>query len=92
MIDPSEITELLNNAARGDRAAGARLWAKLYGKLKRVAHQELAGESEAETLSTTGFVYEAHFRLSETTPLPVDGRRHFYGLGPVDGPDTGGPA
>lgn len=92
MIDPSEITELLNNAARGDRAVGERLWATVYREAKRIAHPELAGGSEAETLSTTGFAHEAYIRLSGTTSLPVDGRRHFYGLEPVDGPDTGGPA
>lgn len=80
MTDPSEITDLLNDAARGDRAAGERLWSRVYDELKRIAHRELARESEAGTLSTTGLVHEAYFKLGGTTALAVDSRRHFYGV------------
>lgn len=79
MTDPSEITDLLNDAARGDRAAGERLWATVYSELKRIAHRELARDA-ADTLSTTGLVHEAYFKLGGTATLAVNSRRHFYGL------------
>lgn len=79
MTDSSEITDLLNAAAQGDRGAGERLWAAVYDALKRIAHRELAKE-RGSTLSTTGLVHEAYFKLGGTAGVAAGGRRHFYGL------------
>lgn len=79
MSDHSEITGLLDAARRGERAAGERLWAVVYDELKHIAHRELARE-RGTTLSTTGLVHEAYFKLGGTAGVAAQDRRHFYGL------------
>jgi RNA polymerase sigma factor (TIGR02999 family) len=79
MDEVSEITRLLSDAATGDRAAGERLWALVYEEIRRIAHRELARRGGA-SLSTTGLVHEAYFKLAGGPPVDWQDRGHFYAL------------
>ena len=79
MDEVSEITRLLSDAASGDRTAGERLWALVYEEIRRIAHRELARRGAA-SLSTTGLVHEAYFKLAGGPPVDWQDRGHFYAV------------
>lgn len=72
----SEITELIGRARSGDRQAGDRLFAALYGELKRLARGQLAG-GEAP-LHATSLVHEAYCKIARGADIAVNDREHFY--------------
>lgn len=72
----SEITELIGRARSGDRQAGDRLFAALYGELKRLARGQLAG-GEAP-LHATSLVHEAYCKIARGAAIAVNDREHFY--------------
>ncbi|HSM61527.1 MAG TPA: ECF-type sigma factor, partial [Longimicrobiales bacterium] len=77
------ITRLLDRAATGDAGAAEALWARVYDELRRIAHRELAREGDgarARTLSTTGLVHEAYFKLADAPGMALRDRNHFYGV------------
>jgi len=80
MTDRSEITGLLRAAARGDRASEERLWTLVYNRLQGIAGRELRRRGNGETLSTTGLVHEAYFKLADQPGIDWQDRNHFYGL------------
>lgn len=71
-------TELLDAAGRGDEDAQGRLFALLYGELRRCAHRQLGGRGE--TLSTTALVHETFVKLVAADSLRLESRRHFMAL------------
>ena len=75
-----EITRYLNRAAQGDGAAEGRVWASLYGELRRLAGSRLRGEAAGHTLSTTDLVHEAYVKLVGGSPVAASDRRHFLTL------------
>lgn len=75
----AEITRLLNESAGGDRGAGERLWTLVYDEVRRIAHYELARRGGA-TLSTTGLVHEAYFKLTGGPSVDFQNRGHFYAV------------
>lgn len=76
---PGEVTRLLGAWGRGDRAAGDRLFALLYGELRRIAHRALADQRHEATLQTTALVHELYLRLVGSFQPRDDDRRHFFG-------------
>jgi RNA polymerase sigma factor (TIGR02999 family) len=52
----------------------------VYEELRRLAHQQLRGESSNHTLSTTALVHEAFLRLNNDHSLKWNGRAHFFGI------------
>jgi RNA polymerase sigma factor (TIGR02999 family) len=80
MDDRSEITQALNSAATGDRAADSRIWSLVYPELRAIAHRELRRERPGHTLATTGLVHEAYFKLVGHTAIASRDRAHFYAL------------
>ncbi len=75
----SEVTQILEAAARGDRHAAAQLLPLVYEELRRLAAQQLARETPGQTLDATALVHEAYLRLVG----PADGARwndrgHFF--------------
>lgn len=75
----SEVTQLLDAAAAGDRKAAADLLPLVYDELRRLAAARLADEPAGNTLQSTALVHEAYLRLVGT----ADGahwnhRGHFY--------------
>jgi RNA polymerase sigma factor (TIGR02999 family) len=63
MEEEGELTRLLVVANRGDPGALKAVVALLYGRLRAIAHRQLAGEGEGHTLETDGLVHEAYLRL-----------------------------
>ncbi len=83
MSETGGVTGLLDRAARGDAAAAERLWSLVYDELRRIAHREMAregAEARGRTLSTTGLVHEAYFKLAGVPGMALRDRNHFYGV------------
>lgn len=78
MQEPSDITQLLDHAGRGDREAWQRLVVLVYPELKRLAHRSLSAQPYA-TLNTTGLVHECYLKLAQAQGAPRD-RGHLMAL------------
>jgi RNA polymerase sigma factor (TIGR02999 family) len=75
----SDVTQLLDAAARGDRQAAADLLPLVYDELRKLAAARMADESPGHTLQPTALVHEAYLRLiSRGDDQRWDGRRHFF--------------
>jgi RNA polymerase sigma factor (TIGR02999 family) len=72
------ITQLLRQAAGGDRTALDRIYASLYPELKRVARSRLRQQGRAADMGTTILVHESFVRLVNASDLRLDDRRHFF--------------
>jgi RNA polymerase sigma factor (TIGR02999 family) len=77
-MNPSDVTQLLAAAERGDFDAADRLLPVVYDELRRLAGQKLAGERAGHTLQATALVHEAYIRLLGNDQS-WEGRRHFFG-------------
>lgn len=60
----SDVTELLDAAARGDARAAERVLPLVYDELRRLAAHYLHGEKPGQTLQPTALVHEAYVRLA----------------------------
>src|SRR5262245_32510226 len=75
----SNVTQLLEAAAAGDRAAAADLLPLVYDELRKLAAARLAAERPGHTLDATGLVHEAYLRLVGPAATDRwDGRGHFF--------------
>lgn len=74
----ADITQLLDRAGGGDRAAWDRLVELVYPDLKRLARGALGGH-DGRTLNTTALVHECFLRLSQASGAPRD-RGHLMSL------------
>jgi RNA polymerase sigma factor (TIGR02999 family) len=59
----SDLKELLDRAATGDRVAAASLLPLVYEELRKLATARMASESPGHTLQPTALVHEAFLRL-----------------------------
>jgi RNA polymerase sigma factor (TIGR02999 family) len=73
-----QITQLLQRAAGGDRAALDAVYTSLYPELKRIARSRLRQQGRAESVSTTMLVHESFVRLVGARDLRLEDRRHFF--------------
>jgi RNA polymerase sigma factor (TIGR02999 family) len=73
----SEITELIQGAARGDATCVDRLFHLLYADLRRIAHGKLRLGHGPTLLDTTSLVHESYLRLVQLDQLRVQDRSHF---------------
>jgi RNA polymerase sigma factor (TIGR02999 family) len=75
----SHITELLSEAAAGDRQAAASLLPLVYDELRKLAAARMAAESCDHTLQPTALVHEAYLRLvGPEDALRWTGRSQFF--------------
>src|SRR5215207_6581213 len=74
----SDVSQLLDAAARGDRKASSDLLPLVYEELRKLAAARLADESPGQTLQPTALVHEAYLRLVGGQPRAWDGRGHFF--------------
>jgi RNA polymerase sigma factor (TIGR02999 family) len=75
----SDVTELLDAAAAGDRQAASDLLPLVYDELRKLAAARMAGESPEHTLQPTALVHEAYLRLvGRGDDQRWDGRGHFF--------------
>jgi len=76
----SEVTQILDAVAAGDRQAAAQLLPLVYAELRRLAAERLAREAPGQTLQPTALVHEAYLRLVGTADEQRwNSRGHFFG-------------
>jgi DNA-directed RNA polymerase specialized sigma24 family protein len=60
----SDITQLLDAAAAGDRQAAAELLPLVYAELRQLAAAKMSAENPGHSLDATELVHEAYLRLT----------------------------
>ncbi|MEM8488603.1 MAG: ECF-type sigma factor [Bacteroidota bacterium] len=73
-----EITRLIEEMRGGDESARQRLWEAVYQELQQIARYRMRGEREGHTLSTTGLVHEAYFKLMGPQTHRLNNSQHFF--------------
>jgi len=75
----SDVSTILEAAARGDRQAASALLPLIYDELRKLAAARLAHENPGQTLQATALVHEAYLRLVHgQEPQQFNGRGHFF--------------
>jgi len=80
MSSPSDITALLVDWSKGDKAALDKLFPLVERELHRLAHSYMRKESCDHTLQTTALVNEAYLRLVDQRNTRWQNRAHFFGI------------
>lgn len=80
MLSRNDVTQLLVNWGKGDKAALDELTPILYDELRRLADSYLRREREDHTLQPTALVHEAYVKLADQTKLEWQNRAHFFGI------------
>jgi len=75
-----EVTELLNQWARGDERAGEKVMPLVYDELRRIARRSFNRRNPPQTLQTTAVVHEAYMRLVGDPERQWESRGHFFGV------------
>jgi RNA polymerase sigma factor (TIGR02999 family) len=73
------LTELLNQWAGGDHAAGDKVLPLVYGELRRIARRYM-NQQGPHTLQTTALVHEAYLRMTGDANRQWENRAHFFGV------------
>jgi RNA polymerase sigma factor (TIGR02999 family) len=75
----TDVTQLLDAAAAGDRRAAADLLPLVYAELRKLAAVRMAAEAPDHTLQPTALVHEAYLRLvGGSDQRRWDSRGHFF--------------
>jgi RNA polymerase sigma factor (TIGR02999 family) len=75
----SEVTRIISAIEHGDPRAAEKLLPLVYGELRRLASQRLAGEAPGQSLLSSDLVHEAYLRLVGEGDLKQwDSRAHFF--------------
>jgi RNA polymerase sigma factor (TIGR02999 family) len=74
----AELAALLAGARQGDAQAAAQAFSLLYDDLRRLARSRLRQHQAMTLLDTTSLVHESFIKLSGTSALAVEDRRHFF--------------
>ena len=75
-----DITMLLAAWQRGDARALDRLFPRVYGELRQIAHARLASERDDHTLGTTALVHEAFLKLVDQSRAQWESRAQFFAV------------
>jgi RNA polymerase sigma factor (TIGR02999 family) len=76
----SEVTQILDAIASGDRQSAAQLLPLVYAELRRLAALKMAQEPPGLTLQPTALVHEAYLRLVGAADERCwNSRGHFFG-------------
>jgi len=81
MSDPARenVTRILQDWSKGDRAALEELLSLVYDELRRLAEHYLRRERPGHTLQATALVHEAFLRLIDQEQVNWQNRAHFFG-------------
>ena len=79
-VQTHELTQLLIEWSKGDRAALDKLIPLIDEELRRLAHRYMNRERAGHTLQTTALVNEAFVRLVNRKNLHWQNRAHFFGI------------
>ena len=74
----SELTKLLENAARGDANSLNQLYDLVFAELRAIAGHKMAYERPGHTLQPTALVSEAYLRLGGSEGFKFENRSHFF--------------
>lgn len=74
----AEVTVLLQAASAGSSTAPQELLSLVYGQLRAIAQQRMAGERRSHTLQATALVHEAYVRLLGREDVQWADRGHFF--------------
>lgn len=75
-----DLTQLLNDASRGEARAVDRLLVTLYDELREIARRLVQRRRDDPSLGPTGLVHEAYLRLVDQSRVDKLGRVHFCNL------------
>ena len=82
MIPASEhdITDMLLDWGKGDKAALDRVMPLIYNELRRLAHRQMRRERAGDTMQTTSLINEAYLRLIDYERVQPQDRSHFFAI------------
>ena len=80
MHESGDVTQLLGVANAGDPEAMRAVFALLHGRLREIAHRQLAHEQIGHTLETDGLVHEAFIRLLGVERVQWRDRQHLLAM------------
>ena len=75
-----DLTRLLLDWSKGDRAALDQLMPVVYDELRKIARGYLKRERPTHTLQPTALIHEAYVRLIAQDFPAFQSRAHFYGV------------
>ncbi len=75
-----DLTQLLREASRGNKAAFDRMLPLVYEQLKALAKNRLSVERDGHTLNTTALVHETYLKLVNQERVEWQSRSHFYAV------------
>ncbi|MBI1747837.1 MAG: sigma-70 family RNA polymerase sigma factor [Acidobacteria bacterium] len=83
MTNPSlaEVSQLLIDWSKGDRAALDKLMPLVYDELHRMAKRYMGHQLPGRTLQTTALIHEAYLRLVGQPGKHWQNRAHFFAVG-----------
>ena len=76
----NQVTRLLLEWGRGDKAALDELMPLVYQELRQLAGGYLRNEKPGHTLQPTALIHEAYMRLVNQNTPEWEGRTHFYAV------------
>jgi RNA polymerase sigma factor (TIGR02999 family) len=79
-LPTEDITGLLLDWGKGDRAALDRVIPLVYRELRRLAHRQMRRERAGDTLQTTALINEAYLRLVDYARVRPRDRAHFFAI------------
>jgi RNA polymerase sigma factor (TIGR02999 family) len=79
MTSSNEVTQLLIDWSKGDKAALDKLTPFVYDELHRLARHYMRRERAGHTLQTSALINEAYLRLADQN-IPWQNRAHFFGI------------
>lgn len=77
---PGEVTRLLHELKKGQKAAEEQLIPLVYAELHRIAAAYLRREAPDHSLQPTALVHEAYLRLNDIKEIDWKGRSHFFAV------------
>ncbi len=78
--DAVEITRLLRDWGKGDKAALDRLTPRVYAELRRIAGRFMHREAAGITMQATALVNEVYLRLVDVSQANWQDRAHFFAV------------
>jgi len=77
---PTEVSRLLVDWGKGDRAALDELIPLVYDELRSLAGRYMRRENQGHTLQTSALINEAYLRLVDQKSVQWQNRAHFFGV------------
>jgi len=77
---PQDITQLLSDWSRGDKAALDKLTPLVYAELRQIARRQMGKERVGHTLQPTALVNEAYLKVAGQGGSEWQSRAHFFAV------------